>query len=72
MLVVLHLLFPCQFDKFNVGKIDAKDNESSETLRVLQTWKDIEASRIWGPFYKAAEHENYDDLLGMSDVFCHV
>ena len=72
ILVVLHLLFPCRFDEFDMGKIRADGDQNPETLRVLQMWKDIESSKIWGHFYEAARDEDYDRFLGISDVFCHV
>ena len=72
ILVVLHLLYPSRFDKFDDAQIDAKHNQSLETSRLLQVWKDIEASRIWRQFYEAAKDGNYNVLLGMADVFCHV
>jgi serine/threonine protein kinase len=72
ILVVLHLLFPCRFDEFNAGNIRADDNQNPETLRVLQMWRDIENSKIWGQFYQAARDQDYDGLLEISEVFCHV
>jgi hypothetical protein len=74
ILVVLHLLFPCRFDEINAGNIqaDANGDQSPETLRVLQMWKDIESSKIWGQFYEAARDQNYDGLLEISEVFSHV
>ncbi|KAH9969287.1 hypothetical protein BGW80DRAFT_1335442 [Lactifluus volemus] len=72
ILVVLHLLFPCRFDKFNAGSIQADGNQNSETLDVLKMWEDIENSKIWGKFYQAARDQDYDGLLEISDVFCHV
>jgi hypothetical protein len=41
VLVVLHLLFPSWFDKFNAGGIQSDNKANQETLRILQTWKDI-------------------------------
>ena len=72
VLVVLHLLFPSRFDEFNAGEIQSDDEANQETLRILQTWKDIESSSVWGQFYQAARNEEYDNLLRMSDFFCHV
>jgi hypothetical protein len=69
ILVVLHLLFPRRFDEINAGNIGA---DGPETSRVLQMWKDIESSKIWGKFYEAARDENYDGLLEISEVFSHV
>jgi protein kinase-like protein len=71
ILVVLHLLFPRRFDDINAGNIRAGGNQP-ETLRVLQMWRDIESSKIWGQFYEAARDENYDGLLEISEVFSHV
>jgi serine/threonine protein kinase len=42
-----------------------------KTLR-RQVWKDIESSKIWGQFYGAAGDKDYNNLLDISDVFCHV
>jgi hypothetical protein len=72
ILVVLHLLFPCRFDVFNAGNIRSDINENPETLRVLQMWRDIENSKIWGRFYQAARAQDYVGLLEISEVFCHV
>lgn len=72
ILVVLHLLFPCRFDEFNAGNIRADGNQNPETSRVLQMWRDIETSKIWGQFYQAAGDQDYDGLLDISEVFCHV
>ena len=72
ILVVLHLLFPRRFDEIDARNIGADGNQNPETLRVLQMWKDIESSRIWGQFYEAARDENYDRLLEISEVFSHV
>lgn len=72
ILVVLHLLFPCRFDEFNAGNIRPDDNQNSETSRVLQMWREIESSKIWGPFYEAARAQDYVGLLEISEVFCHV
>jgi serine/threonine protein kinase len=72
ILVVLHLLFPCRFDEFNAGNIQPDGNQNTETSRVLQMWKDIESSKIWGRFYEAARNKDYVGLLEISEVFCHV
>ena len=72
ILVVLHLLFPRRFDEINVGNIRADGDPNSETSKVLQMWRDIENSKIWGQFYEAARDENYDELLDISEVFSHV
>jgi len=72
ILVVLHMLFPRRFDDFNAGEIRSSADQTPETLKMLQVWKDIEASKIWGRFYVAARDLNYDALLEMSDIFCHV
>ena len=72
ILVVLHLLFPKRFDEINAGNIRADGDQNFETSRVLQMWRDIECSKIWGRFYEAARSKNYDELLEISEVFCHV
>ena len=72
ILVVLHLLFPRWFDEINAGNIQADGDQNLETLRVLQMWRDIESSKIWGQLYEAARDENYDRLLEISEVFSHV
>ena len=72
ILVVLHLLFPCRFDEFNAGNIRPDGNQTPETSRVLQMWRDIESSKIWGRFYQAARAQDYVGLLEISEVFCHV
>jgi hypothetical protein len=68
----LHLLFPCQFDEFNAGNIQANGNQNPEMLRVLQMWRNIETSKIWGQFYQVARDQDYDGLLDILEVFCHV
>ena len=72
ILVVLHLLFPCRFDDFNAGNIRPDDSHNPETSRVLQMWRDIESSKIWGRFYQSARAQDYVGLLEISEVFCHV
>jgi Serine/threonine protein kinase len=72
ILVVLHMLFPSRFDNFKVSGIGSNSDLTPETLEILQLWKDIEASTIWGRFYQAARDLNYDTLLEMGDCFCHV
>jgi hypothetical protein len=72
ILVVLHLLFPRRFDEIDARNIRANDNKNPETLRVLQMWKDIQSSKIWGQFYEAARDKNYNKLLDISEVFSHV
>jgi len=72
ILVVLHLLFPRRFDEINAGNIRTDGDHNSETSKVLQMWRDIENSKIWGQFYEAARDENYDGLLDISEVFSHV
>jgi serine/threonine protein kinase len=62
ILVVLHLLFPKRFDEINAGNIRADGDQNLETLKVLQMWRDIECSKIWGQFYEAARYKNYDEL----------
>ena len=65
-------LFPSRFDDIHAGNIWANDDSNSETTKVLQMWKDIENFKIWGQFYKAANDENYDELLDISEVFSHI
>jgi hypothetical protein len=72
ILVVLHLLFPCRFDGFNAGNIRPDESHNPETSRVLQMWRDIESSKIWGRFYQSARAQDYVGLLEISEVFCHV
>jgi len=72
ILVVLHLLFPCRFDVFNAGNIRPDDSQNPETSRVLQMWRDIESSKIWGRFYQSGRAQDYVGLLEISEVFCHV
>jgi hypothetical protein len=69
ILVVLHLLFPQCFDEINARNIRADGDQNPETLRVLQMWRDIESSKIWGQFYEAARYENYDRFQRFSVMF---
>jgi hypothetical protein len=72
ILVVLHLLFPSRFDNFHVGSISIRASHSPETRQLIQLWKDIEDSKIWGPFVSAARMTKYEELKGMAEVFCSV
>ena len=74
ILVVLHLLFPRRFDEFNAPNIGAKvdDLNNKETSKVLRMWREIKTSKVWGVFYSAAEQKDYNRLLEMADIFCHV
>jgi Protein kinase domain len=72
ILVVLHLLFPSRFNMFHQGSISNRMPRTRETTKLLQLWNDIEKSKIWGPFVKAARTEKYDNLKGMADVFYSV
>jgi hypothetical protein len=69
ILVVLHMLFPCRFNIFDVYRIGSNPDPTLETLEILQIWKDIEASKIWGLFYLAARDLDYDTLLEIGDCF---
>jgi uncharacterized alpha-E superfamily protein len=66
------MLFPRRFDDFDAGEIGSSLDRTQKTSEILQVWKDIEASKIWGQFYLAARDLNYDSLLEMCDVFCHL
>jgi hypothetical protein len=72
ILLVLHMLFPLHFDAFRASRIGVGGPPSSETLELMKLWGDIEKSRIWEPFVKAAKTRDYELLKGMADVFCHV
>jgi hypothetical protein len=75
ILLVLHMLFPLRFDAFRASHIrvgGSQETPSSETLELKRLWDDIEKSRIWEPFVKAAKARDYKLLKGMADVFCHV
>jgi len=60
ILLVLHFLFPGRFDMFNAGNVGIGNEQSQETRQVLQMWKDIESSKIWGPFTKFAHDLEYE------------
>jgi hypothetical protein len=72
ILVVLHLLFPSRFNMFHQGSISNRMPRTRETTKLLELWNDIEKSKIWGPFVKAARPEKYDNLKGMADGFYSV
>jgi hypothetical protein len=75
ILLVLHMLFPLHFDAFRASHIRVgvpQEKPSLETSKLMMLWGDIEKSRIWEPFVKAAKAKNYELLKGMADVFCHV
>ena len=40
-----------------------KPADDPETSRVLQMWRDIESSKIWGRFYLAASSKDYVGFL---------
>jgi hypothetical protein len=72
ILVVLHFLFPSRFHNFHMGSISIRASCTPETRQLIQLWTDIEDSKIWGPFVKAAQLVKYEELKGMADVFCSV
>jgi hypothetical protein len=75
ILVVLQLVFPSQFDRMcanHIGVSNAALHQSQETRHLLKLWKDIEESKVWSQFVKAAESRQYETLKGMADVFCHL
>jgi len=72
ILVVLHLLFPSKFDCFSAEKITIRTPHTPETKQLIQLWKNIEDSKIWGPFVEAANTLQYERLKDMADVFCSV
>ena len=49
---LLHMLFPQHFGSFSASKIGTVD--SDKQLRLIKLWEDIEKSRVWGSFLKAA------------------
>jgi hypothetical protein len=63
------MLFPCRFNNFDVRRIGSNPDPTPETLEILQIWKYIEASEIWGLFYLAARDLDYDTLLEIGDCF---
>ena len=71
ILVVLHMVFPSQFDRtytpYPGGKL-----RTQEIRQLLELWRAIEDSRIWNQFVKAADDLQYETLKGMADVFCHL
>ena len=72
ILVVLHFLFPSRFHKFHMGSISIRASRTPETRQLIQLWKDMEDSKIWGPFINAAKMVKYEELKGMADIFCSV
>lgn len=75
ILLVLHMLFPQNFDSFrasNIGFAGNPDSLSDETWQLINLWADIEKSCMWKPFLAAAKAKDYEVLKGMADVFCHV
>jgi hypothetical protein len=73
ILLVLHLLFPQQFNSFPSGRVGVAttpDTRSLETNKLLELWDNIENSCMWKPFLKAASEKDYGKLKGMADVFC--
>ena len=73
ILLVLHMLFPVQFNTFRASKIEPHLGAlSHETVRLIQLWEGIEKSPIWEPFVKAAEEKNYEKLKGMAEFFLFI
>ena len=75
ILVVLHLLFPVQFDSFQAHSIKVTnpgESRTRETSQIIGLWDWIKKSKIWGSFMDAAENMEYEKLKEMSDVFCYV
>jgi serine/threonine protein kinase len=62
ILVVLHMLFPSRFDAFHAGCIGihrfGQLRHTNEMQQLLNLWEDIEQSKIWGRFMKAAQGRN--------------
>lgn len=59
ILVMLHFLFPSRFDNFHMGSISIRASHTLAPRQIIQLWKDIEDSRIWGPFVHAAKMIKY-------------
>jgi predicted Ser/Thr protein kinase len=75
ILVVLHLLFPSQFDTFRVTNIRPGTEQkyrTAETAKLLELWKTVKESAVWGRFVVAAARKRYGELREMSQVFCHI
>jgi hypothetical protein len=75
ILLVLHMLFPRNFESFrasNIGSVGDLHGPSDETLQLMNLWDDIKKSSMWKPFLTAAKARDYEVLKGMADVFCHV
>jgi hypothetical protein len=71
ILVVLHLLFPSEFDAFRAHNVDSGQQRTRETQRLLTLWEDIEKSKMWSIYPPAAEDKNYDKLKEMGSIFCY-
>jgi len=70
ILVVLHFLFPARFDTYHMDSVSIRTPQTRQTRELLQLWKDIEDSKIWGPFAAAAKMLKYEELKGMAAIFC--
>lgn len=68
--LVLTLLWPARWGALRAGML--KVPNSHEALRVESFWKQLETTKMWIPYMKAAEERNYKKLAGMIDlcVYC--
>jgi predicted Ser/Thr protein kinase len=73
ILVVLNMLFPQQFDAFDVGNVTRQsqvDEPTRETKALLKLWDNIIESPLLSKFVDAAEKLNYAELYDMASLFC--
>jgi serine/threonine protein kinase len=72
ILFTMHLLFPSQFDAFNVQRImehDPQNPPTMETKALLRLWESIAGSSSLSRFVTAAENCCYEDLREMTSLF---
>jgi hypothetical protein len=70
ILLVITMLFPLRFERFDHRLVGVNGSEEAEKL--LQLWVALEQSSVWGSLVTAAHKLNYVKLKGLTDVFCFV
>jgi hypothetical protein len=66
LLLVNELLFPASIKGFHSQAVISP--ESPENIRLRQLWEALEASKYWGPFVTAAQHEDINALQELKEA----
>lgn len=70
VMLVNTILFPSRWECFKSEQLEKPG--SPETAKMEKFWKSMEASAIWGPFYKAGCGAKYASLKKMDQFFVHM